>query len=47
VLQRKVFIREFLGAVDCPGAGAIAIDEVTTLDHEVFDLRNDQRRSAV
>jgi len=37
VLQREVLIRKFLGAVDCPGAGAVAIDEVTTLDHEVLD----------
>lgn len=47
MLQREVLIRKFLGAVDCPGAGAIAIDEVTTLDHKVLDLRNDQHRSAV
>lgn len=37
VLQFEVLIGEFVGAVDGAGAGAVAVDEVAALEHEVFD----------
>lgn len=38
MFQGEVLIGELLSTVDCPGARAIAVDEVTSLNHEVFDL---------
>lgn len=38
MLQVEVFICKLFGAVDGPGAGAIAVDEITSLDHEILDL---------
>lgn len=38
MLEVEVLICEFLGAVDCSGAGAVAVDEVSSLDHEALDL---------
>jgi hypothetical protein len=34
----EVFICELRGAVDRAGPSSIAIDEIPSLDHEVFDL---------
>ena len=39
VLQREVLVGEGLGAVDGGAAGAVAVEEVAALDHEVGDLR--------
>lgn len=39
VFQREVLVREGFGAVDAGAAGAVAVEEVAALDHEVFDLR--------
>jgi len=38
VFESKIFVCEFLDAVDCAGAGAVAVYEVAALDHEAFDL---------
>ena len=38
VLQSEVFVCEFPGAVNGGTAGSIAVDEITALDHEIFDL---------
>lgn len=40
VLQCEVLICELFSSVDSPRAGAVAIDEITALDHEVFDLND-------
>lgn len=40
--QRKVLVGEGAGPVDAGGAGAVAVQEVAALDHEVFDLRTDR-----
>ena len=37
--QSEVFVGKFGGAVNGAGPSSIAIDEITTLDHEIFDLR--------
>ncbi len=34
----EVFVGEGAGAVDAGAAGAVAVQEVAALDHEVFDL---------
>lgn len=39
VLQIEVLVGELVGAVDGAGAGAVAVDEVAALEHEVFDLK--------
>jgi hypothetical protein len=36
--KSEVFIGELRGAVDGAGPSSIAIDEIPSLDHEVFDL---------
>jgi hypothetical protein len=38
MLQSEILICEFFSAVDGPRACAVAVDEVSTLDHEAFDL---------
>jgi len=38
VLDGEVLVRERLGAVDARRARAVAVQEVTALAHEVFDL---------
>ncbi len=38
MLDGKVLVGEGLGAVDAGGAGAVAVEEVAALAHEVFDL---------
>ena len=38
VLELEALVREGLGAVDGGAAGAVAVEEVAALDHEVFDL---------
>lgn len=38
VLDGEVLVGEGLGAVDAGGAGAVAVEEVAALAHEVFDL---------
>lgn len=38
VLQSEVLVCEFVCAVDGPRAGAVTINEVTALEHELFDL---------
>lgn len=39
VLEVKVLVCKLLDPVDCHGTGAIAVEEVSTLDHEVLDLK--------
>ena len=38
VLEEEVLVCEGLGAVDGGAAGAVAVEEVAALDHEVVDL---------
>ena len=38
VLELEVLVREGLGAVDGGAARAVAVEEITALDHEVGDL---------
>lgn len=38
VLHDEIFICKFLGTVNRGTARTITLDEVTTLDHEIFDL---------
>lgn len=38
VLERKALVREGAGAVDACGPGAVAVEKVASLDHEVLDL---------
>jgi len=38
VLEGEVLVCEGLGAVDAGAARAVAVEEVATLAHEVFDL---------
>lgn len=38
VFQGEGLVGEGFGAVDAGAAGAVAVEEVATLDHEVFDL---------
>jgi hypothetical protein len=37
--QRKILICKLGGAVNGAAASAVAIDEIATLNHEIFDLR--------
>lgn len=37
--QSEIFIGKLLSAIDGTRSSAITIDEITTLDHEIFDLR--------
>ena len=37
VLQREILIRELLRPVDGGAAGAVAVEEITALDHKVLD----------
>lgn len=39
MLQIKVLVRECLCAVYRSTTGPVAIEEISTLDHELFDLR--------
>jgi hypothetical protein len=39
MLQREILICEFLGSVDGCAARTIAVDEIASLDHEIFDLQ--------
>jgi hypothetical protein len=39
MLKRKVLIRKLGRAIDIRRARAVSIQEIATLDHEVFDLR--------
>lgn len=38
VLELEILVREGFGAVDAGAAGAIAVQEISALDHEIFDL---------
>lgn len=38
MLEREIFVCKFGGAVDSTAPRAIAINEVATLDHKVFNL---------
>ena len=38
MFECEVFVGEGFGAVDAGAAGAIAVEEVAALDHEVGDL---------
>lgn len=38
MFQREILIRKRSGAVYRNAARAVAVEEITTLDHEVFDL---------
>ncbi len=38
--QLKVLVRKSFGAVNAGAASAVAIEEVSTLDHEFSDLRS-------
>lgn len=38
MLQQKILVRKALGAVDAGRSGAVAVEEVTALAHEVGDL---------
>lgn len=38
MLQFEVFIGELVYAIDCARTGTIAINEITTLKHEIADL---------
>ena len=40
MLQHEVLVRKSFGAVNAGTASAIAIEEVSTLDHELSDLRS-------
>lgn len=40
MLQLEILIRKSFRAVNAGTAGAIAIEEVSTLDHELSDLRS-------
>lgn len=37
MLQQEILIRELLRAVDGGAPGAVAVEEVTALDHEALD----------
>lgn len=39
MLQLEVLIRKSFGAVDAGTTGAIAVEEISTLNHELSDLR--------
>lgn len=38
VLEREVLVRKLVSTENSPGASPVAIDEITTLEHKVFDL---------
>lgn len=38
MLEGEILVGERFGAVDCGAAGAVAVEEVSALDHEAFDL---------
>lgn len=38
MLEVEVLVCEFVGSPDGLGAGAVAVDEVSALEHKVFDL---------
>jgi hypothetical protein len=40
MLQSKILVWELRGAVDCAGSCAITLYEITSLDHEIFDLQS-------
>lgn len=40
MLQLEILVRKSFGAVNAGTASAIAIEEVSTLDHEFSDLRS-------
>lgn len=39
VLEDEILICKFLGPVNRRTACSVTLDEITTLDHEIFDLR--------
>lgn len=39
MLQCEVFISESLSAIDGPRTSAVAVDEVSSLDHKVLNLQ--------
>lgn len=40
MLKFEIFIREFGSTVDGTASRAVTLDEVTTLDHEIFNLES-------
>lgn len=44
MFERKVFVGEGFSTVDGGAAGAVAVEEVATLDHEVGDLVDVEER---
>lgn len=38
MLQPEILVRERLGPVDTRTARSIAVQEISALDHEIFDL---------
>jgi len=40
MLQRKILIGELRSAIDSAASRSISIDEISSLDHEVLDLRD-------
>lgn len=47
MLKLEIFIGEFGSAVDGTTSRAITVDEVTTLDHEIFNLEMRHKRRMV
>jgi hypothetical protein len=44
MLKLEIFISEFGSAVNGTTSRAITVDEVTTLDHEIFNLEMRRKR---
>lgn len=42
VLDLEILVREGFGAVDGRATGAIAVEEISALNHETFDLPGDE-----
>lgn len=44
MLDLEILVREGFGAVDGRATGAITVEEISTLDHETFDLPGDKAK---
>lgn len=40
MLQEEIFVRKSFGAINAGAASTIAVEKVSTLDHELSDLRS-------
>lgn len=47
MLYREILIRERLGSVDTRRTRSIAVEEITTLAHEILDLKTNNQSASI